>query len=672
MGAFDAYLASTAATSSFFDAHRESCYPFPLAAVHSPSQLFEGRGECPDGRAMIIDIYEEYRLTTDFNRRAPLLPDAQHGLGKIFAIVPLTCGSSQVLVLRRQTGGAVNAAVIDFVPPPAPVPFGYSISFVSDSVSLFIKTAPPSQAPVVAVCDTTGCTSIDLKSQSVTQRGAATGGDIAHGDETSLAISTTGKALLDGDIITSQGVPEVIAAVLFLPPLRIFIAVGTDKAASPNQICVIQPGVVACNPVPNVPTIREWVWLPPLPDTTAGGTSKHIADVLIIGGNATFPMLYCYIRFTGTLDTAITQELVAPCRPLPIPAVVASRQPRMIVHPWLPGIVECAAANATHVHVMMFNYSGEVATSGPTTIQGQDEALSALDALTAVTVVVRQFAAGSVIGLVPLPIGTTLILTANGAMDLAVPRIVAPFVPSLSTVANTTWCSTYGSGGTTTISCVDLSTYDPYMVRCEASAASRNALVYRGKPFSCQVYLAPFATAPASITMAYRQLLYNVTAERVAVTVTVTRVEFRGELDVDFPGTSFHVNFCVRPSNQWSCYRTVVDVANVDDLLLPWNSSVSDRISEPRPATATTKRSTVAPSAPPSNLSPMTATPLSYASETSAAGSPPSPSNAAGGSDHNSADDPHDASDQRARRAAAATRRGDRRPRQLPGGQRDP
>ena len=28
----------------------------------------------------MMDVYEVYRLTTDFNRRAPLLTDAQHGL----------------------------------------------------------------------------------------------------------------------------------------------------------------------------------------------------------------------------------------------------------------------------------------------------------------------------------------------------------------------------------------------------------------------------------------------------------------------------------------------------------------------------------------------------------------------------------------------------------------
>ena len=78
-------------------------------------------------------------------------------------------------------------------------------------------------------------------------------------DGTSLAISATGKALLDGDIITSQGVPEVIVAVLFVPPLRMFIAVCSDKGASPHQICVIQPGVVTCSSVPSATTIREWV-----------------------------------------------------------------------------------------------------------------------------------------------------------------------------------------------------------------------------------------------------------------------------------------------------------------------------------------------------------------------------------------------------------------------------
>ena len=89
-----------------------------------------------------MDVYETYRLTTDFNRRAPLLTDAQHGLGKIFAIVPLTCGSSQVLVLRKQTASAaaVNVAMVDFVPPPPMPSDAYVTSLVSKPVvSLFVK-----------------------------------------------------------------------------------------------------------------------------------------------------------------------------------------------------------------------------------------------------------------------------------------------------------------------------------------------------------------------------------------------------------------------------------------------------------------------------------------------------------------------------------------------------
>ncbi len=613
-GKCDKYLASTTAPSTF-SVSTSKGYSYPLFTWHSPSQLFDGSSDCADGRAMIMDVSEVYRLTTDFNRRAPLLPDAQHGLGKIFAIVPLTCGSSQVLVLRKSAMSVVNAAVIDFVPPSSS---GHSVSLVANSGSLFIKSAPPSEAPVVAACGAAGgCSVVDLKSFSVTPGGVAIGGDIAYGDDTSLAISTTGKGLFDGDIITSQGVPEVIVAVLFLPPLRMFIAVGTSNApGTVHRICTIQPGAVTCSPVPSVATVREWVWLPPLSDK--GGTHENIADVLIVGGNATLPMLFCYIRFTGTVDTVITQQLVAPCRPLPIPAVVTPRQPRMIMHPWLPGIVECAAANATHVHVMLFNYSDEVAMSeadelpmpGAITVQGEDKAIAALDAKAAVTVVVRQFIAGALIGLVPLPIGTTLMLMANGTMDLTVPGIVAPYVPTASAVTDTRWCSSYGSGDTTTISCVDLRTYDLYMVRCEAVAASRNALVYRGKPFSCQVYLAPFATAPAPITTASRQLLYNVSADGVVVTVSGPRLEFRGTVDLDFSAASFTVSYCVRPSNLWSCYQAKVDVANIEDLRMPWNSSEADRVNEPGPATTT--------NAPPSKLSPTTVPKLPTTTATSA------------------------------------------------------
>ncbi len=259
------------------------------------------------------------------------------------------------------------------------------------------------------------------------------------------------------------------------------------------------------------------------------------------------------------------------------------------------------------MHVLMFTYTtdDDLGSTRRTVAIISEEAgashKAAPDVDAAVTIVIRSYVAGgAVIGLVPLPIGTSLILTANGAFDLAVPQIAAPFVPSASVVANTTWCTTYVSGASTTISCVDLSTYDPYMVRCEASAASRNALVYRGKPFSCQVYLAPFATAPAPITAASRQLLYNASADAgVTVSISVTRAAFRGTVDVDFVGTDFRVSYCVQPSGLWSCYRAVVDVANLDDLLMPWNSSDGDS----QPGQTTKRSGGTAPSAPPSKTS---------------------------------------------------------------------
>ena len=584
--AWDSYMTSTTALTTYYTGTRPPCYVYPFVTLHSPAQLFDGR-ECSDGHAMIRDVGEEYRLTTDFHRRAALLLDAQHGLGNIFAIVPLTCGSSQILLLRKQaaTVTGINVAVVDFIPPPR---FGHAISLVSRTTSLFVK---PTLQPTVVACHAVACTLVDLDHGSLRSiLDAQAVRDIVWNpdDEVMLAINTAGKGLVDGDVISSPGVPDIIVAVIFLPPLRIFLAIGSDKSGV-HKICVIQPGIVTCNPVTGVSTIREWVWLPP-----RAAFVENQADVLIIGGNATFPTLFCYIRYTDTVDTVIAQSQLAPCRVLPLPVVVTSRQPRMVVHPWLPWIVECAATNATHVHIMMFNYAVDLTTPDAVTVQGDEEPIAVPAAQTAVTIVVRQFAApGSVIGLVPLPIGTTLILTANGAMDLAVPRIVAPYVSTFSAVANTSWCTSYDSGGSTTISCVDLTTYDPYMVRCEMSASSRNALVYRGKPFSCQVYLAPFATAPAPIVSSSRQLLYNVSAEGVTITVAVTRVDFRGTVDLDFFATSFHVTYCVRPNGRWSCYRAVIDVANVDDLLMPWNSSASDRVTDLPPTPTTTR-----PSAP--------------------------------------------------------------------------
>ena len=287
-GNYDSYLGSTRVPSSpFLDAsQRPGCFPYPIVAGHSPSQLFDGRRECTDGSAMIIDVYETYRLTTDFNRRAPLLPDAEHGLGKIFAIVPLTCGSSQVLVLRRQTSGVVNAAVVDFVPPPSPSG-QWASSLVSNSVSLFIVRAPfsPSVPPQVAVTHSVGYTLVDLRTAAsdTLLETTSIGKDMVWNpiDDVMLAVTASGKAFLDGELLISPAVPDVVAAALFLPPLRTFILVGSVGTSS-HRISVLLTGAVSCNAVPSITTILEWVWLPSL----SGSRDGH-ADLLILGGNAT-------------------------------------------------------------------------------------------------------------------------------------------------------------------------------------------------------------------------------------------------------------------------------------------------------------------------------------------------------------------------------------------------
>ena len=140
------------------------------------------------------------------------------------------------------------------------------------------------------------------------------------------------------------------------------------------------------------------------------------ADLLVVGGNATFPTQFCFLSFEGTVDTGVTQRLIASCRPLPNPPGcdhAAAAAPDLA-----SGIVEC-------VHVMMFRNTADGdlgASHRSTAVIGEEEEegiVPVVDA--AVTIVIRSFvAAGVVIGLVPLPVGTTLILTAKGAMDLAV------------------------------------------------------------------------------------------------------------------------------------------------------------------------------------------------------------------------------------------------------------
>ena len=56
-----------------------------------------------------------------------------------------------------------------------------------------------------------------------------------HHDDMELALSTEGKVILGGEVVTAPGMPDAIVAVMYLPPLRLFVA--TDTA---HRICVIR------------------------------------------------------------------------------------------------------------------------------------------------------------------------------------------------------------------------------------------------------------------------------------------------------------------------------------------------------------------------------------------------------------------------------------------------
>ena len=579
-------------------------------------------GSCADGRGMLVwsQWYQQFVLSTGLDRGPTLLLNAITGLGENIATVPLTCGSSELLVVRDNVAntGNNNAYLLSFVPPPR------GTSFLSRSVLSLSIVSTSDAGPVVAACHATGCSLVKTgapqgrptSADSILFNMAIVSSLLDRHSNVLYSVTSAGKGVFDETILTVPGVPGFLSRLLlYLPPLECTIAVGNMIAGDNKPLfCFLAPDAVLCVPgPPNISSISAWVWLPPAVNnrtsssstsssssssSTSSSTDPVEADVMVVGGNATHPKQSCYVRFSRRVspedaalsDGTVQVDPIIHCRVLPLPGVSVLPN-SLVVHPFLRTTVIYAAVNTSHLLFVMLNYTDDIVAASDGVVGVTFDTTDALMRLplfidAPVLVVVRSFASSgdtSVMDLVPLPIGTTLVVTNRFIIDISVPRIATPFVPSLSLYAEYYWCAVLNPPPGTneapeySLSCVDVRLYDPYIIHCEASS-SRRGLVYRGQPFACYVFLAPPACKSVSfhaMDASWRQLLYNVTALGATVTIGGSLTDFRGTIDISSPITSFQVSFCVRRSAPWSCYVAVVNVADVDAALLPFNSTPS-------------------------------------------------------------------------------------------------
>ena len=611
-----------------------------FATAVAPSLAY-GRGDCGDGRAALLWVvpWQLYSLSTGIEL-APSLPLTDRTMGDVVAAVPLTCGSSELIVIRDNIAdGSRNAAVVTFVATPT----AFGTAFVMQPVTaLFILSEPTSPLRVVA-CHSSGTTmaflGVDPPTAELKWSGWTIAATVRHPEIDAVYLLTAkGVLVTDETPITVPGTPPFLARLLYLPPLKQMIAIGSSAAGGQPQFCLLAADAVSCVAAPSgIAFISAWVWLPPAISSSVSVAS----EVLIIGGNATLQRQYCYVRFVLDADELFSAQVVGQCDSLPLPVLSSGLPSALVVHPWLEGVAVYAATTSTHLLFLMFNYTAhlqpsELSTARTVTLLDDDTAIPPPPWVNTTLRVARTFAAtpndAVVVGLVPLPVGTTLVVTNRFIADVSVSRMLTPYVPSHSAFRSPHWCTAANPGVTRgasyySVSCVDVRQYDPYVVRCEPTS-SRRGLVYRGREFRCSVFLAPPATKSTYFLVAdasWRQLLYSVSAQSVDVKVGGTLNDFRGIVDTYSTLTAFNVSYCVRRSAPWTCYLAEIDVADLDSLFVPLNSS--SRPGDALPA-GTPRTSTATATDTPTGTVTSTAASLT---ETSATGGTFAPANTNGG-----------------------------------------